>query len=72
MSDQERRHVLPSKKLQEVVVTPPAPDRDAVAPVVTGKPVVDVRNLAVPMIMMLKAICDHVEDLQPIGELLGE
>ena len=28
--------------------------------------------LAVPMLMMLKAICDHVEDLPPIGELLGE
>ncbi len=28
--------------------------------------------LAVPMLMMLKAICDHVEDLKPIGELLGE
>jgi predicted PurR-regulated permease PerM len=28
--------------------------------------------LAVPMLMMVKAICDHVEDLQPIGELLGE
>jgi len=28
--------------------------------------------LAVPMMMMLKAICDHVEDLQPVGELLGE
>jgi predicted PurR-regulated permease PerM len=28
--------------------------------------------LAVPLLMMLKAICDHVEDLQPIGELLGE
>jgi predicted PurR-regulated permease PerM len=28
--------------------------------------------LAVPMLMMLKAICDHVEDLEPIGELLGE
>jgi predicted PurR-regulated permease PerM len=28
--------------------------------------------LAVPMLMMFKAICDHVEDLQPIGELLGE
>jgi len=28
--------------------------------------------LAVPMLMMLKAICDHVEDLQPFGELLGE
>jgi predicted PurR-regulated permease PerM len=28
--------------------------------------------LAVPMLMMLKAVCDHVEGLQPIGELLGE
>jgi predicted PurR-regulated permease PerM len=28
--------------------------------------------LAVPMMMMLKAVCDHVEDLQPIGELLGD
>jgi predicted PurR-regulated permease PerM len=28
--------------------------------------------LAVPMMMMLKAIADRVEDLQPIGELLGE
>ena len=28
--------------------------------------------LAVPMLMMIKAICDHVEDLRPIGELLGE
>jgi len=28
--------------------------------------------LAVPMLMMLKAICDHVEDLQPFAELLGE
>lgn len=28
--------------------------------------------LAVPLLMMLKAICDHVEDLHPIGELLGE
>jgi predicted PurR-regulated permease PerM len=28
--------------------------------------------LAVPMMMMLKAISDRVEDLQPIGELLGE
>ena len=28
--------------------------------------------LAVPMLMMLKAICDHIEDLQPLGELLGE
>ena len=28
--------------------------------------------LAVPMLMMLKVICDHVEDLQSFGELLGE
>jgi predicted PurR-regulated permease PerM len=28
--------------------------------------------LAVPMLMILKAICDHVEDLQSLGELLGE
>jgi predicted PurR-regulated permease PerM len=28
--------------------------------------------LAVPMLMMFKSIADHVEDLQPIGELLGE
>lgn len=28
--------------------------------------------LAVPMMMMFKAICDRVEDLQPVGELLGE
>jgi predicted PurR-regulated permease PerM len=28
--------------------------------------------LAVPMLMMLKAICDHVEDLQSVGEMLGE
>ena len=28
--------------------------------------------LAVPMMMAIKAVCDHVEDLQPIGELLGD
>ena len=28
--------------------------------------------LAVPMLMMFKSVCDHVEDLQPIGELLGD
>jgi predicted PurR-regulated permease PerM len=28
--------------------------------------------LAVPMMMTLKAVCDRIEDLQPIGELLGE
>ena len=28
--------------------------------------------LAVPMLMMLKAVCDHIDELQPVGELLGE
>lgn len=28
--------------------------------------------LAVPLLMVLKAICDRIEGLQPIGELLGE
>jgi hypothetical protein len=28
--------------------------------------------LAVPMLMMIKSICDHVEDFQSVGELLGE
>ncbi len=28
--------------------------------------------LAVPMLMMVKAVCDHIDDLQPVGELLGE
>jgi predicted PurR-regulated permease PerM len=28
--------------------------------------------LAVPMLMMIKAVCDHIEELQPVGELLGE
>ncbi|MBE0576212.1 MAG: AI-2E family transporter [Desulfuromonadales bacterium] len=28
--------------------------------------------LGVPVIMIIKAICDHVEDLKPIGELLGD
>jgi predicted PurR-regulated permease PerM len=28
--------------------------------------------LAVPMLMMVKVICDHVEDFQPVGELLGD
>jgi predicted PurR-regulated permease PerM len=28
--------------------------------------------LAVPMLMALKTVCDHVEDLQPLGEILGE
>ena len=28
--------------------------------------------LAVPMLMAVKAVCDRVEDFQPIGEMLGE
>jgi predicted PurR-regulated permease PerM len=28
--------------------------------------------LAVPMMMVIKTTCDHVEDLQPIADLLGE
>jgi predicted PurR-regulated permease PerM len=28
--------------------------------------------LAVPMMMVVKSVCDHVEDLQPIGQFLGE
>jgi predicted PurR-regulated permease PerM len=28
--------------------------------------------LAVPMMMVAKAVCDRVEDLQPIGTMLGE
>jgi predicted PurR-regulated permease PerM len=28
--------------------------------------------LAVPMLMVMKAVCDHVEDLEPVGEFLGE
>jgi predicted PurR-regulated permease PerM len=28
--------------------------------------------LGVPIIMMIKAICDRVEDLKPVGELLGK
>jgi predicted PurR-regulated permease PerM len=28
--------------------------------------------LAVPMMMSLKVICDHVEDLKPVGRFLGE
>jgi len=28
--------------------------------------------LAVPMLMVIKAVCDHVEDFKPIGELIGE
>ena len=28
--------------------------------------------LAVPMLMVIKAVCDHVEDLKGVGELLGD
>jgi predicted PurR-regulated permease PerM len=28
--------------------------------------------LAVPMLMVIKAVCDHVEDFKGVGELLGE
>lgn len=28
--------------------------------------------LAVPMMMVLKAVCDHVEDLQPVADFLGD
>ena len=28
--------------------------------------------LAVPMLMVMKAICDHVEDFKGVGELLGD
>ena len=27
--------------------------------------------LGLPILMMIKALCDHVEDLRPIGELLS-
>jgi predicted PurR-regulated permease PerM len=28
--------------------------------------------LAVPMLMVMKAVCDHVEELQPVADFLGE
>ena len=28
--------------------------------------------LAVPLMMAVKTICDRVEDLRPLGELLGD
>lgn len=28
--------------------------------------------LAVPVVMIIKSICDRVEDLKPVGELLGD
>jgi predicted PurR-regulated permease PerM len=28
--------------------------------------------LAVPMLMVIKAVCDHIDELNPVGELLGD
>jgi predicted PurR-regulated permease PerM len=28
--------------------------------------------LGLPIMMVIKAICDHVEDFKPIGEFMGE
>jgi predicted PurR-regulated permease PerM len=28
--------------------------------------------LAVPMLMMIKVVCDHIEDFKPVGELMGD
>jgi hypothetical protein len=28
--------------------------------------------LAVPVMMSIKAVCDHVEELKPVGRFLGE
>jgi predicted PurR-regulated permease PerM len=28
--------------------------------------------LAVPMMMVIKAVCDHIDDLKPWGDFLGE
>jgi predicted PurR-regulated permease PerM len=28
--------------------------------------------LGVPMVVIVKSICDRIEDLRPIGELLGD
>jgi len=28
--------------------------------------------LAVPMMVVLKTVCDHVEEFKPVGELLGQ
>jgi predicted PurR-regulated permease PerM len=28
--------------------------------------------LGLPIMMVVKAICDHVEDLTPVGEFMGE
>jgi hypothetical protein len=34
---------------------------------IAGRP-----HYGVPIMMMIKAICDRVEDLKPVGELLGK
>ena len=28
--------------------------------------------LAVPMLMVIKAVCDHVEEFKPVSELIGD
>jgi predicted PurR-regulated permease PerM len=28
--------------------------------------------LGVPVVMIIKSVCDHVEGLKPVGELLGD
>jgi hypothetical protein len=28
--------------------------------------------LAVPMLMATKAVCDHIEELQPLADFLGD
>lgn len=28
--------------------------------------------LAVPMLVVVQAVCDRVDDMKPVGELLGE
>jgi hypothetical protein len=30
------------------------------------------REPRLPVMMVIKAICDHVEDFKPIGEFMGE
>ncbi len=35
------------------------------------KVTVEVLLLGVPIVMIIKSVCDHVEDLKPVGELLG-
>jgi hypothetical protein len=28
--------------------------------------------LAVPMMMIIKTVCEHIEDLHPVADLLGD